>query len=468
MVALPQVARGLNTNVATITWVVTGPLLAFAVVAPLAGKAGDLWGHKRLFLTGIALEAVVALVSATAPSAGVLIAARTIGGLVGASVGAGSMALVLSAFDASERVKALGFWSLVGAGGPVLGVAIGGPVIEAFGWRAMFALQAPLLLLAAALAMAVLPDRAAPSHRVAGEPLELDWTGALSIASCVGAFLFALNRGPGWGWSSPGVLCAFGASAAAGMVFFYAERRAREPIFPLRYLRRRNFIFPVAAQGFSNFAYLGGFFMAPLLLEEAFGYAHRQGIVGFLVMPRPLVFSTIAPIAGYFAVRTGERTASVVGTAAVVASMAVFTLVERSTGLALVEVGLVLSGAGLGISAPSLSASVANEFEARDLGAAERVDATGEPGGDRRGDPGHADGPGRDAGLVTQWRAGPPRFFPCRIRRWRCGSDPRCRGCRDVAVDQPGDRWSAGCVGGSARSSRRHREGTRAGRARPC
>src|SRR5579864_5599239 len=65
VVALPQVARGLNTNLATITWVVTGPLLAFAVVAPLAGKAGDLWGHKRLFLTGIALEAVVALVSAT-------------------------------------------------------------------------------------------------------------------------------------------------------------------------------------------------------------------------------------------------------------------------------------------------------------------------------------------------------------------------------------------------------------------
>lgn len=370
VVALPQVARGLHTSVATITWVVTGPLLSFAVVAPLAGKAGDLWGHKRLFLTGIALEALVAVMSATAPSAGVLIAARTVGGLVGASVGAGSMALVLSVFDANERVKALGFWSLVGAGGPVLGVAIGGPVIEAFGWRAMFALQAPLLLLAAALALSVLPERAAHRERAPGTRLELDWAGAVSIATCVGAFLFALNRGPEWGWRSPAVIGAFAVSLLAGGSFYSSERRAKEPILPLHYLRRRNFVFPVAAQGFSNFAYLGGFFMAPLLLEECFGFAHRQGIVGFLVMPRPLVFSAIAPIAGYFAVRAGERTASVAGTVAVVASMAVFTVVERSTGLALVEVGLVLSGAGLGISAPSLSASVANEFEARDLGAA--------------------------------------------------------------------------------------------------
>ncbi|HXQ90411.1 MAG TPA: MFS transporter, partial [Acidimicrobiales bacterium] len=161
VVALPKVATSLHTSLGAITWVVTGPLLAYGVVAPLVGKAGDVFGHRRLFMIGITAETVAASLSATAPNAGVLIGARILGGMVGASIGAASMALVLSVFDKGDRVKALGFWSLVGAGGPVIGVALGGPVIQLFGWRWMFFLQVPLLVISAVLAMAVLPRHAA-------------------------------------------------------------------------------------------------------------------------------------------------------------------------------------------------------------------------------------------------------------------------------------------------------------------
>ncbi len=137
-----------------------------------------------------------------------------------------------------------------------------------------------------------------------------------------------------------------------------------------RYLRNRNFVFPIAAQSFSNFAYLGAFFLTPLLLEESFGYLHNQSAVGFLSLPRPIVFSTIAPFAGYLAVRVGERTLAVVGTSAVVLSMGVFALAGHSTGLALVEFALVLSGMGLGVASPSLSATVSNQFAPEDLGTA--------------------------------------------------------------------------------------------------
>lgn len=370
VVALPEVARGLHTTVATVTWVVTGPMLAFGVAAPLVGKGSDLFGHRRLFLAGVGLEAVVALLSASAPTIGVLIAARTLSGLVGASIGASSMAMVLSVFDKAERVKALGFWSLVGAGGPVLGVALGGPIIQFLGWRWMFVLQAPLLVGAALLAVSVLPERAAGRRRLAPGELRLDWPGAASITTGVGALLFGLNRGPSWGWSSPGVLIAFTVSVAAMACFVLVEQRAEEPVFPLHYLRRRNFVFPIAASSLANFAYIGAFFMVPLLLEEVFGYAHDQSAVGFLVLPRPVVFSLVAPVAGYVTLRVGERTSAVVGTSAVVASMVVFSLTGHSTGLALVEVALVLSGMGLGVGQPSLSASAANEFRPEDLGAA--------------------------------------------------------------------------------------------------
>ncbi|HUY63715.1 MAG TPA: MFS transporter [Acidimicrobiales bacterium] len=370
VVALPEVARGLHTSVATITWVVTGPMLAFGVVAPLVGKASDLFGHRRIFLVGVGLEVVVAALSALSPSAGVLILARTLGGLVGASIGAASMALVLSVFDKGDRVKALGFWSLVGAGGPVIGVALGGPVIQLFGWRWIFVMQIPLLVASALLATAVLPERAAGRRHVAPGELHLDWAGAAAIATCVGSFLLALNRGPIWGWASPGIMVAFALSVAGALGFVAAERRAAEPVFPLHYLRRRNFVFPIVAQTFANFAYIGAFFLAPLLLEEVFGYAHDQSAVGFLSLPRPIVFSLIAPVAGYVSVRIGERTSAVIGTSAVVASMAVFAMAGHSTGLVLVEVAFVLSGVGLGVGQPPLSASVANEFAAEDLGTA--------------------------------------------------------------------------------------------------
>jgi MFS family permease len=370
VVALPEVAKSLHASEGATTWVVTGPLLAFGVVAPLVGKAGDLFGHRRLFMIGIMAEIVAAALSALAPNIGMLIAARVLGGMVGASIGAASMALVLSVFDQGDRVKALGFWSLVGAGGPVIGVAVGGPVIQLFGWRWVFFLQVPLLLIAAALALAVLPERAAGRRHVSREELDLDWAGAISIASCAAAFLLALTFLPRYGWSSPVVLGLLAFSIVAGIAFRAAERRASEPIFPLAYLRNRNFVSPIAAQTFSNFAYLGAFFLTPLLLEESFGYLHNQSAVGFLSLPRPILFSTIAPLAGYLAVRIGERTLAVVGTSAVVLSMGVFALATPSRGLLLVELALVLSGIGLGVASPSLSATVSNQFAPEDLGTA--------------------------------------------------------------------------------------------------
>ena len=371
VVALPEVSRSLHASVGATTWVVTGPLLAYGVVAPLVGKAGDLFGHRRLFMIGIMAETVAAALSALAPNIGVLIAARVLGGMVGASIGAASMALVLSVFDQSDRVKALGFWSLVGAGGPVIGVALGGPVIQLFGWRWMFFLQVPLLLIAAALAIAVLPERAAGRRHVTWDELELDWAGAASIAACVAALPLGVDLPPDLRVVEPGRARPVRDSrSCAGVVFRAAERRASEPIFPLAYLHKRNFIFPIAAQSFANFAYLGAFFLTPLFLEYSFGYLHNQSAVGFLSLPRPIVFSTIAPFAGYLAVRVGERTLAVVGTSAVVLSMGVFALAGHSTGLALVEIALVSVGDG-----PRCGVAVAvghgvQQFAPEDLGTA--------------------------------------------------------------------------------------------------
>lgn len=361
-VALPRIARDFGTTTNTLTWVITGPLLAFGIVAPVLGKVGDLKGHRRTYLLGLAGASVFAALSALAWSSTALIVIRTLSALEGAATGASSMALIFSEFDRDDRVKAMGWWSLVGAGGPVIGVAIGGPLIEAVGWRWIFVGQVPLTLAALGLAFAVLRETPrGAAHR-------LDWTGALTLALGVTSFLFALNRGPEWGWSSPRVIAGFVLGPLALAAFVLAERRADEPLLPLGIIRRRNFSLPIGAQMFSNFAYMGGFILSPILLQRMFGYGESK--VGFFVLARPLTFSIAAPIAGYLAVKVGERTAAVAGSIAVVGSMLAFATVNPATADVLIIGALALSGVGMGMASPSISSSVANSVDEEQLGIA--------------------------------------------------------------------------------------------------
>jgi EmrB/QacA subfamily drug resistance transporter len=361
-VSLPRIAADLHSDTATLTWIVTGPLLAFGVVGPALGKAGDIWGQKRVYLLGLAGAIVFAGLTAAAWSAGSLIAFRVLGAAEGAATGSASMALIMRAFPEGDRVKAMGWWSLVGAGAPVLGVVAGGPIVEHLSWRLIFVVQVPISMVALVVAALVLPD----TERGAREPLDL--RGALTLAASVTSLLFALNRGPVWGWDHAGVGAAFACSPLALIAFVTIERRAAFPLMPMAWFARRNFSVPIAVQFFLNFAYMGSFILTPLFLDEAFGYGATR--IGVLTIARPLSFSLSAPVAGYLAVRLGERTAAVAGALFVCASAAVWQTVEPGSPAVAIMAALALAGVGLGVALPSMAASVANAVEDEHLGIA--------------------------------------------------------------------------------------------------
>ncbi|MCZ7535156.1 MAG: MFS transporter [Acidimicrobiia bacterium] len=146
------------------------------------------------------------------------------------------------------------------------------------------------------------------------------------------------------------------------------ESRVEHPLLPLGFFRRKNFAAPLVATAAANFAYMGGFMLAPRLVQDVFAYSVTMTAYAMLV--RPLVFSVVAPAAGYLAVRVGERLAAVTGTACVVVSMLLFSLGARGEVIGLVFAGLALSGFGLGVASPSLSSSVANAVDSGDLGIA--------------------------------------------------------------------------------------------------
>jgi len=272
------------------------------------------------------------------------------------------MAYINRMFEPDQRVRPLSYWSFVTAGAPVLGVVAGGALVEAVGWRVIFVVQAPLCLLGSVVALWLLPD----TERREG--VRFDVWGSVTLGLGAVALLGGVNQGPKWGWSSPLTLVCFAMSALLLTVFVRIERRTPDPLVVLAWLRNRNITFPVVSQSLTNFAYMGGFILAPQVLQR--GLAMTQQEVGIRVIARPLAFSLTAPLAAMVTVKVGERVAGVVGSLGVVLSMLLWALIGSGASDVLVVGALAMSGVGLGIASPALISVVASAVADADLGVA--------------------------------------------------------------------------------------------------
>jgi MFS family permease len=362
VVSLDTIANDLDSSVSTMNWTITAPMLAFGVIGPAFGKAGDLWGHKRIFVGGLLAAGAFACATAAAWDAASLITFRTLSASAGSACGPSAMAYINRVFAPEDRVRPLGLWSFVTAGAPVIGVVIGAPLVESVGWRVIFIGQAPLCLAGAAIAWWLLPgtDRM-PTTR-------FDWGGAATLAVASTVALVAISQGPTIGWSSTlFVLCCV-ISAAALALFIRIERRSRSPLVVLDWFRTRNVAWPIITSSMCNLAYMGGFIVAPPLLTDELDYTTTA--VGWMVIARPLTFAVVAPLAGLATMRLGERTAAIAGAVGVTASMVCWSLVDETTSTAGLVAAFALSGAGLGTAMPALTALMSNAVADHDLGAA--------------------------------------------------------------------------------------------------
>lgn len=362
VVSLKTVADDLNSSTSVISWAITAPMLAFGVVGPAFGKVGDLWGHKRVFVGGLLIAGIFSLMTAFSWSAPSMIVFRTLSAAGGSALGPAAMAYINRMFDPSERVRPLGYWSFVTAGAPVIGVVAGVPLVSIFGWRTIFLIQAPLCLIGCLVALWLLGDTERRKN------VKFDIKGAILLGFGSVLILLAINRGPSWGFGSSRTLIVAVFGVAALYFFVRVEQVASDPMLPLKWFRTRNVAFPVMSQAMTNFAYMGGFLLVPQLLENGLGYTTSH--IGWLIIARPLVFSLVAPLSGRIAMRIGERNAGVIGACAVLASMLTLSQVSVGSSDFMIAFGLSLSGMGLGIASPALTALLVNSVENKDLGVA--------------------------------------------------------------------------------------------------
>jgi MFS family permease len=372
-VSLDLIATDLNSSVSTITWTITGLMVAVAVTTPIGGKLGDLYGNRPMLLIGLAGGVVTTVLCSLAWDAPSLIAFRVLFGVFGGLVNPNAMSLMIHAYGVERRATALGWFNFAMTGSPVIGVVVSGPLIDSQGWRPVFAGFAAVSALALVVAWFV--ARPTPTQ----DDVKLDLLGAATLALAVLAGLLTITsflgsyRTDGWGsaFSNP---VALGLALLCGVgvrLFIVAERRSEAPLLKLAYFGRRNFTLPMVAAALMQFAYMGGFVVTPRLLDK--GYGWTVGAAALLIAFRPLAFSLASILGGKAPSVLGLRPPIVMGTLLMIASMVAFTgasFLTSLNGIGLIAAGLVLSGVASGVSMPSVAATMVGSVDKSDMGIA--------------------------------------------------------------------------------------------------
>ena len=243
-VALPSIERELHMRADAVQWVVTGYAISFGGLLILGGRAADLLGRRRMFIVGLVAFALASLAGGLAQDPVLLIAARVIQGAGAAIVAPAALSLITTSFpEGPERTRAIGLYGAVSSVGFVAGQVLGGVLVQFTSWRAVFLVNVPVGLIAAALAPAILGTAAkaaktATTAKAATSTHRLDVRGALLITSAVALIVFAVSQGVVLGWTSPLVIGAVAAAAAATAGFAKAETKHPDPLIRLSLLHR--------------------------------------------------------------------------------------------------------------------------------------------------------------------------------------------------------------------------------------
>jgi len=234
-VALPDIGRDLGYSAQTLQSVISAYAIASSGFVLFGGRAADLFGRRRMLLTGLGLYAAASLAGGLATRPEMLLAARAIQGLGGALVFPSTLALINTIFpEGPARNRALGIWGGAGAAGLVVGVLLGGAFTRSFGWEAVFFVNVPLAGTALSLAFPLIEaDAARDADR------GFDLPGALTITAAITLLVFALVQGPDAGWRSPRILAAVTTGSILLGLFTVIERRSRDPLVPPRLLANR-------------------------------------------------------------------------------------------------------------------------------------------------------------------------------------------------------------------------------------
>jgi EmrB/QacA subfamily drug resistance transporter len=317
-VALPSIREDLGFSQTSLAWVVNAYLLTFGGFLLLSGRLGDIYGHRRLFLIGIALFTVASIACGVSTTPGLLVAARAVQGFGGAVVSAVALSLMMNLFtEQADRAKAMGIFGFVISGGGSLGVLLGGVLTDTLNWHWIFLVNVPIGVAVIILTLKLLPG----AH---GSPAggRLDVAGAVTVTASLMLAVYAIVNGNDTGWTSAQTLGLLGAAVALLSAFIVIEARVRSPLIPLALFKLRNIVVANTVGILWAAAMFAWFFVSALYLQLVLGYSPLE--VGLAFLPANLIMGAFSiGLSARLVMRFGFR-------------------IPLSAGLLVAAVGLVL------------------------------------------------------------------------------------------------------------------------------
>ena len=339
---LPLLSHELRTSVAGIEWVTSVYLLVISGMLLSVGRAGDLFGHKRLFLGGFSLFVIGSALCGLANSAHMLAALRVVQALGAAMLMATSPAILTRSFPASQRGRALGAQGTFTYLGLTVGPSLGGWLAEAFGWRSVFYINVPVGLAAMALAV-----RSIDNDTVRKAEERFDFVGAALFTSGLMTLMMALNQGQEWGWMSPLTLGVVAGAAALLVAFVRVERRRPAPMLDLTLFGNRTFSASTVSALLNYSCVYAVTFVLPFLLIQGRGLGTAQA--GLVLTAQPIVMAIVAPVSGALSDRIGSRGLATTGMVLLAAGLVALALLVTHGTLPQLAAALALVGLGIGI-----------------------------------------------------------------------------------------------------------------------
>jgi EmrB/QacA subfamily drug resistance transporter len=287
-VALPSIQNDLGFSQTSLAWVVNAYMLTFGGFLLLGGRLGDLFGHRKLFLIGIASFTLASLACGLSTSQHLLIGARALQGLGGAIVSAVAFSLIMVLFtEPLDRAKAMGIFGFVMSGGGSLGVLLGGVLTDVINWHWIFLVNLPIGVVVLLWSLRLLPAE----HVLRGER-RLDVPGAVAVTVALVLAVYAIVNGNQAGWTSGQTLGLLGTSVVLIALFLVWESRVSSPLVPLRLFKLRNIAVSNVVGILWAAAMFALFFLSALYLQRVLGYTPLQ--VGLAFLPGNIIMGAFS------------------------------------------------------------------------------------------------------------------------------------------------------------------------------
>jgi EmrB/QacA subfamily drug resistance transporter len=368
-VALPSIQHDFNASVSGAQWTIDAYTLVIACLLMLSGSTGDRFGRRRTFQLGLLIFTVGSGLCSIAPSLGTLIAFRMVQAVGGSMLNPVAMSIVTNVYtEPKDRARAIGWWGGVAGVSIAAGPLIGGLLVQALDWRAVFWVNIPVGLAAIALTHKFVPESKAP------HPRRLDPVGQVLMIVTLGLLVFGIIEAPGHGWGSTLILACFVGAAIGLALLVYFEARHPEPLIDLRFFRSPPFS-GAAVVSVCTFLSLGGFlFLNTLYLQDVRDYSPLHA--GVALLPMAAVMMIFSPLSGKVVGHRGPRPSLMLGGLAVLAAGLVSAVPSGEPSDARLFFGYALIGAGLGWANAAITNTAVSGMPREQAGVAAGVAST--------------------------------------------------------------------------------------------